>query len=51
MLIAVALIGALWFVGAVIVPDKGGPGVFGKEKTAVAAAPSTITPPVSAPQR
>ena len=42
MLIAVALIGALWIVGAVIVPDKGGPGVFGKEKTAVA---SVRSPP------
>ena len=34
MFIALGIIGVLWIVGAVIVPDKGGPGVFGQDKPA-----------------
>lgn len=37
MWIALGVIGVLWFVGAVIAPDKAGPGVFGKDKPAVQA--------------
>jgi len=44
MFIALGLIGVLWFVGAVVVPDKGGPGVFGKEKPAVEVSQSVAQP-------
>jgi len=48
MFIALGIIGVLWIVGAVIVPDKGAPGVFGKEKPAAHASQSTDQP--AAPQ-
>lgn len=49
MLIALGLIGVLWFVGAVIVPDKGGPTVFGADKPKVEAS-HTVEPPAPAPR-
>jgi hypothetical protein len=51
MLIALGLIGALWIVGAVIVPDKGGPSVFGTAKTTAVVSQSATAPPASTPQR
>jgi hypothetical protein len=50
MFIALGIIGVLWFVGAVIVPDKGAPGVFGKEKPAVQASQSVDQPPPERPR-
>ena len=49
MFIALGLIGALWIVGAVIRPDKGGPSVFGKSKANTE--PSQQTPPPSPPSQ
>jgi hypothetical protein len=50
MFIALGIIGALWIVGAVIVPDKGGPGVFSQDKPA-AQVSQTIDPPARDQQR
>ena len=50
MWIALGVIGVLWFVGAAIAPDKGGPGVFGKDKQAVQASQS-VEPPAHERQR
>lgn len=52
MWIALGIIGAMWIVGAVIAPDKNGPGVFSHNHTPPAAAtaanqpkPSVVPPP------
>ena len=44
MFIALGIIGALWIVGALIVPDKGGPGVFGRDKPAAQISQSVDQP-------
>jgi len=50
MFIALGLIGALWIVGAVIHPDKNGPGVFSQSKASTVAT-QQASPPVAAPSQ
>lgn len=50
MFIALGIIGALWIVGAVIVPDKGGPGVFSQDKPAAQVSQSVDQPPPERPR-
>ena len=48
--VGLGLIGIMWFVGAVITPDKNGPTVFGHDKAKVEVSRAAQAPAPPPPQ-